>query len=86
MTDGPVTLDVYPTEAEADVVRSLLEVNGIDARLTREMGPEAIPVGPVGVQVAAEDEQAARDIIASAQLEEAAEIGEDTGESGEDEE
>jgi hypothetical protein len=86
MTDGPVTLDFYPTEAEADVVLGLLEASGIEARLIREMGPEAIPVGPVGVQVAAEDERAARDVIASAQLEEATEIGEDLDEMGEDEE
>lgn len=85
MTEGPVTLDFYPTEAEADVVAGLLNANGIETIVAHKVGGP-YRLGGVSVQVAAEDEQAARDVIASAQLEEAAEIGEDLDELGEDEE
>jgi len=82
-----VTLDSYATEGEADVVAGLLEANGIKATVNRGFDmPEVYKIGLIGVQVAAEDEQAARDVIAAAQLEEATEIGEDLDELGEDEE
>jgi hypothetical protein len=59
-------ITVFETEQEAEalVVRGLLESAGIDAELGgSENAADAFPVGAVGVQVREEDAEQARQII-----------------------
>jgi hypothetical protein len=51
-------------EAEAMIVRGLLESAGIDSQIgDAENSPDVLPVGGVGILVREEDEQRARELI-----------------------
>lgn len=60
----------FPTAAEAEVVRGLLNASAIDARIegTNSLAREHIPSGEIAVLVPASDVARAREIIASARV------------------
>jgi hypothetical protein len=56
------------TDAEAMVVQSLLESEGISSLLSADIGPQdVLPVGGVVVKVAPEDAERGRQLIAESQ-------------------
>jgi hypothetical protein len=70
--DEPVVIRVVPTEQEADVISGLLQDAGIES-LNRQtnLGAGASDgltvIGPYEVVIGAQDAEAARDLLASAE-------------------
>jgi hypothetical protein len=75
-----VTVATFPEPMEATVARSALEAAGIDAYLRGEVANSMVPVAfAAELQVRAEDEAAAREVLQSA--EDFDETTEDAGET-----
>ena len=68
MADGWVVVGVYRTELEAGLARDILEANGIDARVRADGSAAGYPAlqfsQGVRLSVPAEDEDAARELLA----------------------